>query len=369
MKIGIDARMIHSTGIGVYIRFLLHELAALDRKNSYVVFTAPQGRTSVPVSPAIEVRTTGIPIYSLREQFILPGRFSDAGCDLIHIPHYNVPTMLRGPLVVTIHDLIHKIFPQFMGGGLRNVYSSFLLNTTARKARMILADSEWTKRDIQMHLGVPPERIKVVSLAVSPHFRVLPAKETNTFRRAHGLDFPYLLSVGNSKPHKNLARLVRAFAAMKPGARGRTRLVLFGKADPRYPEAKAEAALQGVRDSVIFLESYLSDRDLVLLYNGAIGFVFPSLYEGFGLPPLEAMACGVPVLSSDGGSLPEVLGQAALLVSPYQEQDMARGIERLLGDRAVRTRLKVSGSKQVQKYSWKECARQTLRAYEEVHAS
>jgi alpha-1,3-rhamnosyl/mannosyltransferase len=355
MRIAFDARMIEHTGIGTYIRGLLEGLASVPHApERYVVFVPPACAGLVPAAPHVEVRTTSVPVYSLAEHTRWPHLVDAAGCDLLHVPHYNAPWAARTPIVATVHDLIHILFPGDMPSPAHAWVAHRWLVHTVRRARHVIAVSSATAADLQRWLAVPKERVTVVPHGLEPRFAPQDAAAVTAFRAKHGLPAEFLLYFGLRRPHKNLERLVRAFALFKQRAPGPLGLVLWGRGDTQ--DAARTADVQ-VRDT------WLDAADVPLLYAAARGVVQPSLYEGFGLPPLEAMACGVPVLCSNGGALPEVVADAALVVDRLDVEAMASGLERLAHDQALRATLVARGHERARRFDWDAAARATRRVY------
>jgi glycosyltransferase involved in cell wall biosynthesis len=322
--IALDARMVGHSGIGAFLRTFLSGLSAAQWKNM-TLLGDPRKLSSYP-APVVAARES---IYGLGEQVVLPWRLKKLKPELLHVPHYNVPLAYGGPLVVTVHDLIHLLFPAFSRRPLARQYASFLLSRISRKAVRIMADSGRTRDDL-IRFGVPSEKIIVVSLAVDRRFRPVPSEEWGGVLRDYGLAPGYILYVGNIRKIKNIPRLVEAYRALKRRRPDAPPLVLAGR--DQMPEESAAWR----SDPSIKMSGKVNEADLPALYSAAGLFVFPSLYEGFGLPPLEAMACGCPVAASTGGSLPEVLGDAALLSDPLNAEALADSMERLLSDSVLR---------------------------------
>jgi glycosyltransferase involved in cell wall biosynthesis len=293
----------------------------------------------------------------------VPREARAAGAALLHAPHYTLPLGWGGASVVTIHDLIHLRFPQFHPTGAA-LYARVVAGTAVARARVVLADSEFTRDDVVERLGVPPEKVRVIHLAV-PEGLAAPAPEAvAAFRAARGLPANYVLYVGARKRHKNLELLLRAWGAM--GEADRPPLVLSGVAwEPDDPHARLAASL-GVAKHLCFAGAAGDDDALAALYAGATLYAHPALCEGFGLPPLEAMACGTPVLSSDAGSLAEVLGDGAELLPPVGPERWAEALTRLMRDTAARADLVRRGHARVAGYSWARTADATRAAYHEA---
>ncbi|MGH9900326.1 MAG: glycosyltransferase family 4 protein [Pyrinomonadaceae bacterium] len=266
--------------------------------------------------------------------------------------------------MATIHDLSFEHLPETFRRRSR-VQLRLTVRRTARAAAHILTISNYTRRDIISTYGVAPERITVAPLAAAAHFRPAPAREVERVRRAFGIEGEYILAVGAIQPRKNLARLVRAYADLRR-RRPRTKLpqlVLVGKRAWLYGETLRAVEESGVGGHTIFT-GYVSEGDLPALYTGAKCFVYPSYFEGFGLPPLEAMQCGTPVVTGDRTSLPEVVGDAGLMVDPFDIGAIAGAVERLLDSPALRAELRAKGLARAKIFSWRENARLTLAAYE-----
>lgn len=364
MNVTLDARKLFDGGIGTYIRELLGALAREPRGDAFTALVDPRdaGRVAWPGSVAERAVVAGK--YGFAEHWVVADAARAAGAAVLHAPHYTLPLLWRGPAVVTIHDLIHLRFPRFFAPGAA-VYARLVAGAAAARARVVLADSEFTRLDVVQRLGVRPDRVRVVPLAVPEGLAAPPSEAVEAFRAAHALPRDYVLYVGARKGHKNLALLLRAWALLPAGER--PPLVLSGAPwAGDDPHARLAAEL-GVAKWVHFARE-VGAADLPALYAGAALYAHPALCEGFGLPPLEAMACGTPVLSSDAGSLAEVLGTAAVLLAPRHPEAWAHRLARLLGDTAWRARLVEAGHAQVARYSWARTAELTRAAYADAAA-
>ena len=361
--ISIDARMIHSTGIGAYLRNLLENIATIDNEFQFQVLCS-EGE-SLPELPAgqFEFRKAQASIYSLREQWVIP-RLT-AKTDLLHCPHYNIPYFYRGPLVVTIHDLTHLLHRDFRPNQFAYLYARFMLTTAAKRAARIITNSQFTTRSIQERLRVPDQKIRMIYPALSDGYRRNNASLNPSRLRELQVSGPYILFVGLLKPHKNVHGLIRAFARLPVEKQNLYQLVIAGKKDKSYPDLERLTVQLGLERKVVFT-GYVSDLDLDALYTGATVFVLPSFNEGFGLPVLEAMAHGVPVVVSDRSSLPEVVGDAGLLVDPYDIQSIANAIEQLTADESLRRELGRRGRDRAQLFSARLFAKKHLEVYREV---
>jgi len=367
VRIAIDARKLHDFGIGTYIRNLLKYLARLDQDTEFVLLCKPQdvqaveetGRNFRPVV----VRAKP---YSLAEQFMVPASLLTQNVDLLHEPHYVLPPLVPCRAVVTIHDCIHLMFPQYLPNRLAYAYARANLWTAARRAARILTVSETSKADILRYCDVPADRIIVIYNAIDDHFATPPSDEAvQRVRERYQLDGPFALYVGNIKPHKNLERLIDAFDLVRRGGFERMELLIIGDQISKYPRLRRTVDKHKLHKHVRFL-GFVPDDTLAALYRLATVFVFPSLYEGFGLPPLEAMASGTPVVTSNRSSLPEVAGDAAVLVDPYSAVSIAEGIQRVLSDASLRQTMIARGLARAREFSWETSVRRIHGVYMDV---
>jgi len=316
--VAIDARKLHDFGIGTYIRNLLRQLARLDCVTDYVLLCqeADLG-VAAQLGPNFRAVLESSPNYSVREQFHVPWVLRQLRPDLYHAPHYVLPPAIRCRSVVTIHDCIHLMFPQYLRNRAAYAYARASMWAAAHRSDRILTVSEASKRDILHFFNVPPEKIIVVYNAIDEHFWVTPpAESVARVRERYQLDHKFVLYVGNIKPHKNLVRIIEAFDEVrKDDVEGELKLLIIGDEISKLPALRRAVHRHKLHKQVRFL-GYLPDETLAILYRLASVFVFPSLYEGFGLPAVEAMASGTPVVTSNLSSLPEVTGDAAVLVDP-----------------------------------------------------
>lgn len=353
MRIAIDTQSTlgRKTGIGLYTANLLRALRRVAPEHEYVELS--WGRTE-------ELRTD----QRLRwEQWELPRRARAARAQVVHLTGFGAPIRRPCPTVLTVHDLIGYLFPANLPPVAR-LYWALWLPFSIRFAGHIIADSEHTRGDLQRLLGVPGERITVIHLAADERFQPIsdPAVRADV-RDRYDLPPSFILYVGTLEPRKGLDTLVNAYASLAdefPHA-----LVIAGKKGwytlPLFRQIEA----LGLRYRIRFTD-YVDDADLPVVYSLADLFVFPSRYEGFGLPPLEAMACGVPVISSNAASLPEVVGDAGMLVPPDNVEALAAAMRQVLVDDALRANLRARGLARAGRFSWDETARQTVRVYEGV---
>jgi len=366
MRIGIDARKIHDTGIGRYIRSILQHIFRLDPNNQYYVFLGPKEyeRYRFPF-PQVQTIKESAGKYSLREHLSLALKARHYQLDLFHAPHYVLPLALGIRSVVTIHDTIHLLYPP--ASPLKPayyLYARLVMEGAIRKSRLILTGSANTKRDLlRLFLSCPPHKIWVTPYGVGEEFYPRESRAIDDFLRARQLPTSFFLYVGDKKPHKNLSTLIEAFSRVVQ--RLDCYLVMSGPLPGSRDALRGLMERLGVSDRIIFT-GYLPDEELPLLYNGARVFVFPSLYEGFGLPPLEAMACGLPVICSHSSSLPETVGDGALLLPPKDIDLWSDAMYNVFTNSDLRQELRKKGLAWARKFSWQRTARLTLEAYNKV---
>ena len=368
MRVAIDARKLHDFGIGTYIRNILRQLARLDRQNEYVLICQPRDRElglSLGDNFRVEVDTS--PPYSAREQISIPWTLLRLRPTLLHEPHYVLPPLVTCRSVVTIHDCIHLRFPQYLPNRAAITYARAQMGAAARRSDRILTVSEASKRDILEYFAVPPEKIDVIYNAIDEHFAVAPPEEdVRRVAERYQLEGRFVLYVGNVKPHKNVERLIDAFHLMRSDpALADVTLVVIGDDISRYAALRRAVHKYNLHKFVRFL-GFLPDEMLAIVYRLARVFVFPSLYEGFGLPPLEAMASGTPVVTSNVSSLPEVTGDAALLVDPASADAIADAMRRVLTDNQLAAALSARGIARAQTFSWERSAARIQQIYTEV---
>jgi glycosyltransferase involved in cell wall biosynthesis len=347
-------------GVHRYIHELLRHLGQIDHG---LRLTALAGRSAVtPAGNLSVVRsrwpTDRAPVRIVWEQTMQPRLLQQLGSDVVHAPVYVGPLLAGCPLVVTLHDLSFIRHPGLLRSGSR-LYLTLLTRLTARRACRVIAVSRHTAEEASQLLGVPSDQMDVVYHGVGEEFRPLPTEAVEAFRRRQGLPDRYVLYVGTLEPRKNLVRLAEAFAGS--GAKGWS-LVLAGGMGWGCGDLVNQIRALGMGDRVLF-PGYVADDDLPFLYNAAEVFAYPSLYEGFGMPVLEAMACGTPVLASSTSSLPEVSGDAAILVEPGRTDEIAAGLERLASDAALRQDMRERGLKRARRFDWCKAARETAQVY------
>jgi len=379
MRIGIDGRYVqdHFPGIGRYTYSLIGGLAPLAAEDTLVVLhnpTLPNSRYDLAALaryPNVELVRMDVPTFSLAEQLRLPSLISHLSCDVFHSPYYVKPYRLPAPSILTLYDVIPARYPAYYPWPERWLIR-WLQRLALRTAAHCIAISETTRADFVREYGVAPQHITAIPLAADARFRPVEPAAIAAMRQRYALPPDYVLYLGINKPHKNLVRLIEAWSksqidtsAHQHIASRRSQLILAGREDPRYFQARQRAQELGLEEGVRFLGD-VGEADLPALYSGAIAFVFPSLYEGFGLPVLEAMACGVAVACSRSSSLPEIVGEAALTFNPTDVEALAAALHRLLSDSELRADLRQRGLERAQHFTWSETARRTLDVYRGV---
>lgn len=383
MKIGIDARMLgpEQGGIGRYIQQIITNFntETLQHANTvnFIVFLRQNNWNLVPESPNIKKVLADIPWYGWREQFLLPKILKKEKVDLMHFPHWNIPLFYNEPFAVTIHDLLLLHFPTRASSTLgpityffKNLAYRTVLNHAIKKAKQIITPSEFTKNDIIKTFNIPAEKITAIHLAPTTVDSRLTIDYNNfqTIADKYKISKPYVLYVGVAYPHKNLEGLVEAWKMFCAEHGNNYQLVLAGRKNYFYERLEnSTKALQHQNAAApVVFTGFVPDEELPVLYQNASLYVFPSFYEGFGLPPLEAMQWGVPVVSSNAACLPEILGNAAEYFDPHDFQAINMAISRGISDDNLRRTLKLNGEKLIHNYDWKKTARITLAVYGKV---
>jgi len=372
MHIAINAHLLAHTrsfrraGISHYVEQMLIQLGQIDRSNRYSVYTTRGlDQRALGLPDNFRVIPSRFPTINPRvripwEQLLAPLLLRRSGADLFHGVHSVVPLSCPVPSVVTVHDLAFIRFPQTFRAYNR-IYLDLATRLSVRRAARVLVVSEHTRREVIGLLGVAPERVVVTPNAAREHFRPPDPVTLEAFRARKGLPERFVLYVGTLEPRKNLTTLLEAYAEV---ARRQTVPLLVGGGKGWLYDAVFQRLEElGLRERVRFV-GYLDEEELPLWYATATVFVFPSIYEGFGMPPLEAMACGTPVVASNTSSLPEVVGDAGVTVSPYDPAALAAAISRVLDDADLRQELRERGLRQARAFSWHVTAERTLAAYE-----
>lgn len=375
MRIGLDAIPLTEpkTGVGHYTFELARALADASPHDEFELvypssFPPPEEFPNQSAELSTNLRLVRVPVGAVARHWWsigLPRYLRPSRYDLFHGTNYDVPLWQGCATVVTIHDLSLLLYPHTHEAR-RVRRARRRLPLMARTARSIITPTEGVRREVCARLGVGPEKVFVVPEAPRRVFRPLPFEKTSGVRRRLGVGDDYLLAVGTIEPRKNLAALVGAFVeVVRDDPTRAIQLVIAGRRGWLTEELFADIAAAGVEDQIVFT-GYISDEELCALYSACRAFVFPSLYEGFGLPPLEAMACGAPVIASDIASLAEITGGAARLVPPADPRLLARAVIELLDDEAARQRLAAAGRRRAAEFTWERAAEMTLKVYSEA---
>lgn len=370
--IGIDARFYgtEQKGLGRYVQKLVEELEHLDAPYQFKIFLTKKGfELYQPASSRFQPVLMDVPWYGWREQREVPKILNREACELVHFPHFNVPFAYKRPYIVTIHDLILFDHPSRRASKLswplyQAKYAAFKLNLshTLKQARQILTVSAYTQSRLIKYFPWTQEKIRVTHIAPGQA-----SLKTDLQLSDLGMTSPYILYVGNAYPHKNLEFLVRAFHAyLTENKHSHLNLVFVGKLDYFYFRLQEliNSLAWPAQQIPVKVFGYATESQLACLFQHASAYVFPSLEEGFGIPPLEAMQYNIPVLSSQRGSMPEILGKAALYFDPTSAADFTQKLSMILTNARLREDLIRAGQAQAQRYSWQACAQQTLQAYQ-----
>jgi len=368
MRVGIDALALdsHAGGDTTYIRNVIRGLAAVDPNSDYTLFStsAPSERILVGIEHMRRV-AVWCPSLALYTPVSLPIAFLRKGIDVAHVQYVASP-LCPAQVVVSVHDIAYEHYPHFFTPTTVTKFR-MLVPLTVRRAAAILTLSEYSKRDIVRRYCVPSEKVTVAPCAADPMYRPMRDEERDTGRLAeirakYGTGERFILSVGNLQPRKNLRTLIEAYVKLRQADATRHKLVLVGREAWLHDDIFAAARASGYADELVFT-GYVPDADLVALYNAADVFVYPSLFEGFGLPPLEAMACGTPTVTGNTSALPETVGEAALMVDPRDAEALAGALARVLGDAELRAELAGRGIARAAAFSWERTARIILDTY------
>jgi glycosyltransferase involved in cell wall biosynthesis len=372
MRVAIDIRKIDDFGIGTYIRNLVLNLAQIDNESRYFLIGRERDCTELGALPPnisfIHDQTHESEFWN---DWILPYILRKNEVEILHTPHYRPPRFLRCKSIITIHDCVHILFPNYASSKTSYDHARKLTRRAVKRSSHILTVSEATQRDLVRLFSVPEEKITVVYNAIDERAIVTCSdEEQRRVLERYQIQDPFLLYAGNIKPHKNIARIIEAFSVLKTELKENEtwknlKLLIIGDELSKHQFLRRTVIRSGVQHDVRFF-GFVPYETLNVFYKAAQIFVFPSLYEGFGLPPLEAMANGTPVLTSNISSLPEVMGDAALLVNPENVFEICKGLKHLLFDSHLRAELIAKGLEQSSKFSWRKSAEQVLQAYRKV---
>lgn len=360
MKVAIDARMLKMSGIGVYIQHLIEN-------KCYEILIGNKEELEKYNKQNTNIIKFNSPIYGIKEQLKFPyKKLRKMKPDILHVPHYNVPIFYRGKIIVTIHDLTHLILPQFLPNRFSYIYAKIMLWIATKKASHILTVSENTKKDIIKMFKVNPDKITVTYNGVGEEF--VKKDKSKILYLYDKFNIPHskkcIMYVGNLKPHKNLERLLEAYSKIKN--RQDTCLILVGKAFSNYDELDRKEKILKIENQVIHT-GIVSQEELIDLYNLADIFIFPSLYEGFGIPIIEALSCGTTVICSNNSSLPEVGGKLVKYFDPYNIEEMVQKIDEELENNNI-INLEHQDIKQwLEKFNWKKTSKETKEIFNRIY--
>ena len=386
MRIGVNALFLQkpATGSGQHLYHLLEGLDAYDKRNTYALLS-PRFRRAYPVRfPHLSDRFRNVEVWTKMarlgenveklwwEQVGLLQAARKERVDLLHCPYFAAPLARVYPTVVTIHDVIPLVLAEYRRRETSRAYTG-LVSFTSKQADAIIAVSECSRRDIVHTLGIPADKISVIGNAVHPgYYPITDSWLLSAVRERYNVDRKYILYFGGFDLRKNVQRIIRAYAALPAQLRAEHQLVIAGRlhmlGHPLYPDPRPLVRELDLGDRIIFT-GQIREQDKAPLYSGATVFVFPSLYEGFGMPVLEAMACGAPVVASRLSALPEVVDDAGVLVDPYSEPAISEAIGELLTDPRKRAELGSRARERSRNFSWRQVAEQTVQVYERVRAA
>jgi glycosyltransferase involved in cell wall biosynthesis len=375
VRIAIDIRRINEFGVGTYTRNIVRALAQLDQRNEYFLLGPAEKVGEIGKLPGNFKAVSVLPGETLRGELQCRGVVKRLKCDLTHIPHlFYLPNRLPCPYVVTAHDLLDHMYRARSGSGFKRFLHFNMTRRVLKKAARIFAVSKFTKSEIVKLFGIHPEKIQVVYNAIDQRFLTGHASDADRqfLAARYQVAYPFVLYAGRISPHKNLVRIIEAFSALKADLVKQElypdlKLIIIGDELSKHPDLRRTVVRGGVQNDVRFM-GFVPIEVLRIFYDLAKVFVFPSLYEGFGLPPLEAMAHGTPVLTSNTSSIPEVVGNAAVIVNPENVFEISRALERVLLDQPLREKMRQRGYEQVKKFSWETSARRIIEAYQSVAA-
>jgi glycosyltransferase involved in cell wall biosynthesis len=357
------------TGIGRYTYELIRNLSELDEKNEYVIFLRKETFDSfMPPNQRFSKVLADFSHYSVAEQTGFLKILNDSKLDLMHFTHFNAPVFYNKPYIVTIHDLTLSFYPgKKMNNVLRRTAYRLVMGTVTKKAKKIIAVSEHTKSDLQKLYNIKDDRVKVIYNGINPEFSKPSAVSRPDLMKKLGIQKPYFLYTGVWRDHKNVLGLIRAFAKLNGESGKQYNLVITGRNNPSYKEVPDIIKDMNL-ESDVHLVGMVSEDDLTSLYQYALAYVFPSFYEGFGLPILEAMQCGTPVVASDRSAIPEISGEGnALFFNPDSIDEMAEKMKIAATDPSVRRKLIDRGLERVKDFDWRRTAADTLEIYNSIN--
>lgn len=371
MKIGIITDFIDDSlgGIGIYTNNLIQQLNEIDKFNKYYLIHGVSKNTQIyKTNEEILIKKYSLSkgSRSIWRYFSAPLKLKNMNqLDIVH-DTYEIGTLsFKTPFkkIITVHDLSPFLFPE-MFSSLTVLLHKLLFSKTLQSVDKIITVSECSKRDLVTYFSIPEDKIKVIFNGVDPKFKPLNKEDVNEFLKKYNLNFPFILFVGTLEPRKNLSTLFKAYYQLKKKNINH-KLVIAGKKGWKYQEIFETVNKLNLKNDIIFTD-YIPENDLPALYNAADVFVYPSIYEGFGLPPLEAMACGTPVVTSNISSLPEVVGNAGITVDPKDIDMLATSLYEVLTNDSLMKEMTKKGLERAKLFSWRSCAVETLKVYQEV---
>jgi glycosyltransferase involved in cell wall biosynthesis len=377
VRVAIDIRRINEFGVGTYTRNAIRTLIRIDHENEYVLIGIPGRLGGIePLPSNFETVPAQPNDFSVSSYVELHRILKQKRCDLLHVPHlFWKPQAIPCPYVVTVHDLLDHMYRVNSHSEIKRTLHFYFTKRVLHGASRIFAVSDFSKKDTERLFHVPANRIEVIYNAIDDRFRQGHASDADRqfIAERYQVNYPFLLYAGRISPHKNVVRIIEAFGAlkaelMKEGKLEDLKLIIIGDEVSKHPDLRRAVIKSGAQHDVRFL-GFVPIEVLRIFYDQAKVFVFPSLYEGFGLPPLEAMAHGTPVVTSNTSSIPEVVGNAAIMVNPENVFEIMRAVYKVLLDPVVRDRLKARGLEQANRFSWDASVRKMLSVYHEVAAS
>lgn len=362
----LDCRHFDGSGIGTYISNLINNFDQYDLDYPIEILARDEHIPQIKNLCRFKIITYNDPIYSVREQFKWVTKINPYG--LLHVPLYNAPLFYPGKLITTVHDVCHLAMQQFFPGVLKHIYSGQFLRMVLKKSDFVITVSNFSKSEIKSYFNIPEEKIRVIYNGVNPIFRPIEEEQRNAVLKKHNLPSEFLLYIGNAKPHKNITGLVESYIMALKQNPDLPALVISGRYNQLIsatPNLRKLIAGKEIESRIIFT-GYLPTVDLPAIYSQALMFLFPSFYEGFGLPNLEAMACGTPVITSNCSSIPEVVENSAILIDPSNCEMISDAILNLAGNSELQQTYRERGLIQAQKFSWDKSAREHVAVYNQI---
>jgi len=367
-KIYIDCRLIEGSGIATYLINLIKTFNKIEKSLDIHILVKSFKKIIIDDQEKNEKHLFKSPIYSISEQLFFP-KFIGKN-DILHVPHYNAPILFSGKLIITVHDICHYVMKDYFTGITKRFYASIFMKFALMRANYIITVSHFTKTEIVKYFHINPSKITVIHNGIDSHYSPRRKSELLKILALYKVPNKYLLYVGNIKPHKNIVKLIIAYYNAKRIDNSIPKLIICGEHDKHF-DILSELGRSGILTKDFFSENiillgFVKYEDLPCLYSGAELFLYPSLYEGFGIPPLEAMACGTPVIASNTSSIPEILGENALLVNPHNQDDITDAIIRLWQNPSLQKELTLKGLVHANHFKWNESAYKHIELYNKL---